>query len=821
MADDGQNSMAKTGPERSPGGERDDVQRGPWIPGQRPRADEPRSAPGAPGQDEDQSRSDLRGTTSSPNPYGPPDDLGSANPYGTIRYDPLGRYGATGEFPAVDPYGLYGSFPAYGGGSQNAPADPQEAETPQTPPVSEAPPGPEAARGSEERPGPEGPRGSEGPPGSEGPRGPDEQPAPGASRGPDEQPAPGPPRGAEEPPGSAWPPATAGAAGPDESPEPARSPAAGSPDQAGSPGPAESPGQAGGPGQAGSPEAARAAEGQAAEGQAAAGTPAAEASGPAASAEHPGFPDEAGSLGWPEPSEAVEADFGRATGSGFPADYEPDEPAGPFQRAKSEPAEDRQAADPFRHPEEYAAADPYWQADPYGSETYGPPDPYGAPDPYGSGEYDPADPFGPADPYGQADPYEPEPYGTGPYGDPGSYQPAEAYGAASAPPRAPQRAPEPGGFEPPETSSPPEQPEAPAPPVPAPPRETGLGPADTASPPAAAPAPPAQTAPPEAPAAPDQAQESAGGLTPEILLPGRRRAPAKGWRRVVYQASGGLMRVPSSAAELRRRDMINRVRTPVAGGHHRVAVLSLKGGVGKTTTTVGLGSTLASLRGDRVIAVDANPDRGTLSDKVRLETAATVRDLLNERGHIRRYADVRTFTSQAPSRLEVLASDRDPTVSVAFSEQDYCTVARVLEHYYSICLTDCGTGLLHSAMAGVLRMADQIILVSSPSVDGARSASATLDWLAAHSYGDLVNNAVVVLSNVRPRSKSTVDLNRLEEHFAARCRAVIKIPYDAHLEEGAEVELDLLSRATTDAYLALAAEIGDGLAMPARARRVH
>jgi len=266
--------------------------------------------------------------------------------------------------------------------------------------------------------------------------------------------------------------------------------------------------------------------------------------------------------------------------------------------------------------------------------------------------------------------------------------------------------------------------------------------------------------------------------------------------------------------------MINRVRTPVAGGHHRVAILSLKGGVGKTTTTVGLGSTLASLRGDRVIAVDANPDRGTLSDKVRLETAATVRDLLNERGHIRRYADVRTFTSQAPSRLEVLASDRDPTVSVAFSDQDYGMVARVLEHYYSICLTDCGTGLLHSAMAGVLRLADQIVLISSPSVDGARSASATLDWLAAHSYGDLVRNAVVVLSMVRPKSKSSVDLSRLEEHFASRCRAVVKIPYDSHLEEGAEVELDLMARPTLDAYLALAAVIGDGLAMPARARRV-
>jgi MinD-like ATPase involved in chromosome partitioning or flagellar assembly len=286
---------------------------------------------------------------------------------------------------------------------------------------------------------------------------------------------------------------------------------------------------------------------------------------------------------------------------------------------------------------------------------------------------------------------------------------------------------------------------------------------------------------------------------------------------MLYRASGGLLRVPASAADQRRQQLTARARSPVAGGHHRIAVLSLKGGVGKTTTAVGLGATLASLRGDRVIAVDANPDRGTLSDKVRLETAATVRDLLNERGQIERYADVRAFTSQASSRLEVLASDRDPTISVAFSEDDYGAVSQVLEHYYSICITDCGTGLLHSAMAGVLRLADQIVLVSSPSVDGARSASATLDWLAAHSYGDLVRDAVVVLSIVRPGSGSTVDLDRMAEHFAARCRAVTRIPFDPHLADGAEVELEQLSRPAADAYLALAALAGDGLARPRRA----
>jgi MinD-like ATPase involved in chromosome partitioning or flagellar assembly len=315
-------------------------------------------------------------------------------------------------------------------------------------------------------------------------------------------------------------------------------------------------------------------------------------------------------------------------------------------------------------------------------------------------------------------------------------------------------------------------------------------------------------------------QEDAGpeyGAHPaESLLPGKRPAPAAGWRRNIYRASGGLVRFGGSAAVMRRRDLISRITTPVAGGHHRIAVLSLKGGVGKTTTTVGLGATLAAFRGDRVIAVDANPDRGTLSDKVRLETAATIRDLLNERGQVRRYPDMRAFTSQTPSRLEVLASDRDPAVSVAFGADDYCDAARMLEQFYSICLTDCGTGLLHSAMFGVLELADQIVLVSSPSVDGARSASATLDWLEAHRYGSLVRNGVVVLSAIRRKSKSTVDLDRLEHHFAARCRAVVRVPHDPHLEEGAEIDLELLGEETAQAYLDLAALVGDGLAWPRR-----
>jgi MinD-like ATPase involved in chromosome partitioning or flagellar assembly len=123
-----------------------------------------------------------------------------------------------------------------------------------------------------------------------------------------------------------------------------------------------------------------------------------------------------------------------------------------------------------------------------------------------------------------------------------------------------------------------------------------------------------------------------------------------------------------------------RVNRPLPGCY-RIALLSLKGGVGKTTITATLGGTFASIRGDRVVAVDANPDRGTLSAKVPAETPATVRHLLRDADRIERYMDMRGYTSQGPSRLEVLASDNDLAVSQAFSAEDYTRTLDILERF--------------------------------------------------------------------------------------------------------------------------------------------
>jgi MinD-like ATPase involved in chromosome partitioning or flagellar assembly len=318
--------------------------------------------------------------------------------------------------------------------------------------------------------------------------------------------------------------------------------------------------------------------------------------------------------------------------------------------------------------------------------------------------------------------------------------------------------------------------------------------------PAPAPAPPAPL--------PDAGASPYLDLSTVALLGQPKRKPSKGWRRWLYASTFSLINLGDGSKATRHKTLTAQVNRPLRGCY-RIALLSLKGGVGKTTITATLGATFASIRGDRVIAVDANPDRGTLSQKVPLETPSTVRHLLRDAEGIGSYSDVRGYTSQGPSRLEVLASESDPAVSEAFSSDDYSRALEVLERFYSLVLTDCGTGLLHSAMSAVLNNADLLVVVSSGSVDGARSASATLDWLDAHGHQQLVRDSIAVINAVRPKS-GKVDLRKVDDHFARRCRAVIHVPFDPHLEEGAEINLDRLKPPTRDALLEMAAVVANG-----------
>ncbi len=176
------------------------------------------------------------------------------------------------------------------------------------------------------------------------------------------------------------------------------------------------------------------------------------------------------------------------------------------------------------------------------------------------------------------------------------------------------------------------------------------------------------------------------------------------------------------------------------------------------------------------------------------------------------YAGVSSVVARDDTRLDVLASDADPRVSEAFSDRDYHDVATLAAHYYSIVLTDTGTGIVHSVMQATLELADQLVIVSGLSVDEARLASETLTWLETNGYAEQVRGAVVVLNNSRP-GLPLVQLDELETHFRTRVRAVVRMPYDPHIAAGSAITFRDLRPATRLAARDLAASSRRGAAV--------
>ncbi|UYN84947.1 MAG: MinD/ParA family protein [Microcella sp.] len=313
----------------------------------------------------------------------------------------------------------------------------------------------------------------------------------------------------------------------------------------------------------------------------------------------------------------------------------------------------------------------------------------------------------------------------------------------------------------------------------------------------------------------DQGPESAAMLTADRLIEPRRNrtAPEGFWPAFVYAVTFHLVNLGDSPRVRARKALDARISTPFEGGARFVPVLTRKGGVGKTTVTTLLGMAMASVRDDRVIAIDANPDRGTLSERVARQTRATVRDVVNRAPSIQGFTDFTTLVSRDATRLDILASDTDPMLSEAFDENDYNVVADLAARYYSVVLTDCGTGIVHSVMRATLQRADSLVIVSGGSVDEARLASETLTWLEANGYGELVRNAIVAI-NTGTQGTNLVKLEEIEAHFASRVREIVRIPYDEHLAAGSVVTWDELKPLTRSAARELAALVAES--MPVR-----
>ncbi|MBP0448929.1 MinD/ParA family protein [Kitasatospora sp. RG8] len=256
------------------------------------------------------------------------------------------------------------------------------------------------------------------------------------------------------------------------------------------------------------------------------------------------------------------------------------------------------------------------------------------------------------------------------------------------------------------------------------------------------------------------------------------------------------------SGERRCREHLRLIRSPLQGSC-RVAVVGAKGGAGKTSLVLTLGAMLAAERGEPVAAVDAGSHSGSLGRRIRRRTEAGIADLATARHP----ADLDRYVSPTPSGLTVLAGPDRPG---ALSDAGYVSALDLLAQRFPITLTDSGTGLLDDPMRGVLGLADQLVLATTPGVDSAGSAAATLDWLHAHGYGELAARSVTAISAVRGTARP-VESAELRAYFGARCRGVVELPFDEHLAAGAEFDPGRLGLRTRAAVRELAALVGADL----------
>ncbi|MGW0704888.1 nucleotide-binding protein [Streptomyces sp. NPDC002643] len=259
-----------------------------------------------------------------------------------------------------------------------------------------------------------------------------------------------------------------------------------------------------------------------------------------------------------------------------------------------------------------------------------------------------------------------------------------------------------------------------------------------------------------------------------------------------------------------------RLQTPVARPY-RVSVTSIKGGVGKTTTSAMLGLTFARYRADRTVVIDANPHAGTLADRLLGERIMpTVRDLViaDRRRHemagqgLVDPTQIHQYLGQT-ERLMVAASEQNPDISELFGEEQYRTAQSILTRAFDIVITDSGTGMKHSAMKGTLATTDRLVVVAAPRYDAARRAAKTLDEVYAQGYPHLVRDAIVVITMDAPKAVG-INMNTLVDYFQQLCTHVVRIPYDQQLYMGGTIHYDRVSPATRGAYMDLAALLADG-----------
>lgn len=234
-------------------------------------------------------------------------------------------------------------------------------------------------------------------------------------------------------------------------------------------------------------------------------------------------------------------------------------------------------------------------------------------------------------------------------------------------------------------------------------------------------------------------------------------------------------RADCARARWRSLDYIGQLDSRIAEPRLRhcatIAVVSPKGGVGKTTVTALLGTLFSLLRRDPTVAVDTNPDFGSLGRVLTPDQSWYVDDL----ARLVAEDDELSLTAldsqlgRAIHGLLVVPAPTDPARMAALDEDAYRRVIARLKDFFSLILLDCGTGLQDPASAAAVAAADQVVLLTD-----AQPATASLVAQSASMLQQSGRPITVVVNRMPPKG-AKLDLDRLSRYLPA-ARGLVVIP---------------------------------------------
>jgi MinD-like ATPase involved in chromosome partitioning or flagellar assembly len=250
--------------------------------------------------------------------------------------------------------------------------------------------------------------------------------------------------------------------------------------------------------------------------------------------------------------------------------------------------------------------------------------------------------------------------------------------------------------------------------------------------------------------------------------------------------SPGALTRPRSASVLQRArrawwatDYRQRLDLAIAGPRLRkcpiIAVVSPKGGVGKTTVAALLGTLLAMIRSDRVVAVDTNPDYGTLGRSLAPEHTIYIDDFLDVLEHPALTVTLLDRSlGRAANGLMVLPAPRDFNRMSRLDADSYRRVIRKLQELVGVVVLDCGAGLHDPSARAAMAVADQLVLVSD-----AEPATASLVAEASRPLAEHGTPFLLVVNRM-PAGGSRLDVEKLATHVPdARGFVVVPSQHEA------------------------------------------